>query len=95
LDRLGIALMAGSAAAINHLVDRRVDAIMARTCRRPLPSGHLEAWQVLSFAWPSAHWASLLLAFTNPLTAVLTFAALIGYAVIYTCSSNGRHRRTS
>lgn len=55
----GIALMAGSAAAINHLVDRRVDAIMMRTCRRPLPSGQLEAWQVLSFAWPSACWVWL------------------------------------
>ena len=82
---LGIALMAGSAAAINHLVDRRVDAIMARTRHRPLPSGHLEAWQVLGFALIlGAIGQGLLLAFTNPLTAVLTFASLIGYAVIYT-----------
>ncbi len=82
---LGIALMAGSAAAINHLVDRRVDAIMARTRHRPLPSGHLEAWQVLGFALIlGAVGQGLLLAFTNPLTAVLTFASLIGYAVIYT-----------
>lgn len=82
---LGIALMAGSAAAINHLVDRRVDALMARTCRRPLPSGHLEAWEVLGFALLiGALGFVLLLAFANPLTAVLTFAALIGYAVIYT-----------
>lgn len=82
---LGIALMAGSAAAINHLVDRRVDAIMTRTRHRPLPSGHLEAWQVLGFALIlGAIGQGLLLAFTNPLTAVLTFASLIGYAVIYT-----------
>ena len=82
---LGIALMAGSAAAINHLVDRRVDALMVRTCRRPLPSGHLEAGQVLSFALlVGALGLSLLLAFTNPLTAVLTVTSLIGYAVIYT-----------
>lgn len=82
---LGIALMAGSAAAINHLVDRRVDALMARTCRRPLPSGHLEAWEVLGFALLIGILGfALLLTFANPLTAVLTFTALIGYAVIYT-----------
>ena len=82
---LGIALMAGSAAAINHLVDRRVDALMARTCRRPLPSGHLEAWEVLGFAlFIGALGFVLLLTFANGLTAVLTFTALIGYAVIYT-----------
>lgn len=82
---LGIALMAGSAAAINHLVDRKVDAIMARTCHRPLPSGHLESWQVFGFALVIGLLGlSLLLVFTNPLTAVLTFASLIGYAVIYT-----------
>lgn len=82
---IGIALMAGSAAAINHLVDQRVDAIMARTCRRPLPSGHLEAGQVLSFALViGTAGFILLLIFTNVLTAILTFTALIGYAVIYT-----------
>ena len=82
---LGIALMAGSAAAINHLVDRRVDALMTRTCRRPLPSGHLEAWEVLGFALLiGALGFVLLLTFANGLTAVLTFTALIGYAVIYT-----------
>ncbi len=82
---LGIALMAGSAAAINHLVDRKADAIMARTRHRPLPSGHLESWQVLSFALIIGICGfGLLLVFTNPLTAVLTFASLIGYAVIYT-----------
>ncbi len=82
---LGIALMAGSAAAINHLVDRRVDAMMARTRHRPLPSGHLESWQVLRFAVIiGLIGLGLLLAFTNPLTAILTFASLIGYAVIYT-----------
>lgn len=82
---LGIALMAGSAAAINHLVDRRVDAMMARTRHRPLPSGHLESWQVFGFAVIiGLVGLGLLLAFTNPLTAILTFASLIGYAVIYT-----------
>ena len=82
---LGIALAAGSAAAINHLVDRRIDAIMARTRGRPLPSGHLDTQQVLIFAMIiGAAGLSLLLVFTNLLTAVLTFASLIGYAVIYT-----------
>ncbi|MFZ1640627.1 MAG: heme o synthase [Candidatus Contendobacter sp.] len=82
---LGIALMAGSAAAINHLMDRHADALMARTRHRPLPSGHLESWQVLGFALiVGTLGLSLLLAFTNSLTAVLTFASLIGYAVIYT-----------
>ena len=82
---LGIALMAGSAAAIYHLVDRRADALMARTRHRPLPSGHFESWQVLGFAAIiGALGLGLLLVFTNPLTAVLTFASLIGYAVIYT-----------
>ncbi len=82
---LGIALMAGSAAAINHLVDRRVDALMARTRHRPLPSGHLETGQVLGFALAiGALGLALLLIFTNPLTAALTFASLIGYAIIYT-----------
>lgn len=81
----GIALMAGSAAAINHLVDRKVDAVMVRTQHRPLPSGHLESWQVLGFAVTIGVCGfGLLLAFTNALTAVLTFASLIGYAVIYT-----------
>ena len=82
---VGIALMAGSAAAINHLVDRRIDAIMKRTCHRPLPSGQLEAWQVLIFALAIGTLGLILLwVFTNPLTAVLTLVSLIGYAVIYT-----------
>lgn len=82
---LGIALMAGSAAAINHLVDRKADALMARTRRRPLPSGRLETGQVLGFALLIGLLGlGFLLVFTNRLTALLTFAALIGYAVIYT-----------
>ncbi|MCP5425190.1 MAG: protoheme IX farnesyltransferase [Gammaproteobacteria bacterium] len=82
---LGIALAASSAAAINHLVDRRVDAIMARTCKRPLPTGHLDTRQVLVFAiLLGALGMTLLLLFTNPLTTALTFCSLIGYAIIYT-----------
>lgn len=82
---LGIALMAGSAAAVNHLVDQRIDALMTRTRNRPLPSGHLEPRQVLIFAsLLGLLGLALLLIFTNPLTALLTLASLLGYAVIYT-----------
>ncbi len=82
---LGIALVAGAAAAINHLVDRRIDAIMARTRRRPLPSGHLDSRQVLVFATLiGGIGMALLMVFANPLSAWLTFGSLIGYAVIYT-----------
>ena len=82
---LGIGLAAGSAAAINHLVDRQIDAKMARTHRRPLPTGHLAPRQVLVFA-ASLGVASLviLVAFVNVLTAVLTLFSLIGYAGVYT-----------
>src|SRR4051794_30838135 len=81
---LGIGLVAGAAAAINHLVDRHIDAIMARTRGRPLPRGTVSAAQVLGFAATlggTGMW--LLLVFTNWLCAALTFASLIGYAVVY------------
>ena len=82
---LGIALVAGSAAAINHLVDQRIDAIMARTRNRPLPTGQLDNRQVFSFAvFIGVIGMVLLFAFTNWLCALLTFASLLGYAVIYT-----------
>lgn len=82
---IGIALVAGSAAAINHLVDRHIDAVMARTRGRPLPTGQLEGWQVLTFAGLIGLLGMvLLLVFTNPLCAWLTFGSLIGYAVVYT-----------
>ncbi len=85
LGTLGIGLAAGSAAAVNHLVDRQVDAKMARTRLRPLPSGHLDTVQVLVFAMVLGLAAMVILAaWVNPLTAVLTLVSLIGYAVIYT-----------
>jgi heme o synthase len=82
---LGIAMASGSAATVNHILDRRIDKQMARTRRRPLATGNLRTSQALSFAgllgvgsilvlWPSA----------GGLCAVLTFGSLIGYAVIYT-----------
>ena len=82
---LGIALAASSAAAINHLLDQRIDAVMARTRNRPLPTGQLGAQQVLWFALILCVISmSLLVVWVNPLTAVLTFFSLIGYAIIYT-----------
>jgi protoheme IX farnesyltransferase len=82
---LGIALAAACAATINHVLDRRLDEQMARTRARPLPSGALTEAQALVFAAVLGFTAMAILAFlVNLLTAVLTFASLIGYAVIYT-----------
>ena len=82
---LGIGLAAASAAAINHLLDQRIDAVMARTRNRPLPSGQLTVMQVLTFAGILAMVSmTFLVAWVNTLTAVLTFLSLIGYAIVYT-----------
>ncbi len=81
----GIGLAAGSAAAINHLLDQRIDAVMARTRDRPLPKGALSEARVLIFALALGMASMLILvAFVNTLTAVLTFISLIGYAIVYT-----------
>ncbi len=82
---LGIGLCAGSAAAINHLVDKRIDAIMARTKKRPVASGQVSVRQALLFALIIGTLGlTVLVVFVNQLTAVLTFVTLIGYAGIYT-----------
>jgi protoheme IX farnesyltransferase len=82
---LGIALAASSAAAINHVLDRRFDEQMARTRNRPLPTGHVTERQALSYALVLGVVSMVLLwGCVNALTAVLTFCSLIGYAVIYT-----------
>lgn len=82
---IGIWLAASSAAAINHLLDARIDALMARTANRPLPTGQLTSAQVLVFALTLGVVSMVLLVWqVNVLTAVLTFCALIGYAVVYT-----------
>lgn len=82
---LGIGLMSGSAAAVNHLVDRHIDARMARTLRRPLPAGSLSPRRVLAFATVVGALGFVVLAlFVNMLTAWLTFASLVGYAIVYT-----------
>ena len=81
---LGIALVAAAAAALNHLIDRRVDALMARTRGRPLPSGALGNAGALVFAGLTALvGTALLLVFTNPLCTALTLASLVGYALVY------------
>ena len=82
---LGIALAAGSAATINHVLDRQIDARMARTRGRPLPTGALDYRQALVFAAVLALSSMLVLVLlVNTLTAVLTFCSMIGYAVVYT-----------
>ncbi|WJG24502.1 heme o synthase [Vibrio furnissii] len=81
----GIGLMAGSAAALNHLIDRRIDAMMARTYKRPLPSGEIQASRVMLFAFALGIVGFAILYWgVNVLTAWLTFASLLGYAVVYT-----------
>ncbi len=82
---IGIWLVAGAAAAVNCLVEQRIDAVMRRTRARPLPRGELTSLQTLAFAGAIGGiglWT--LYAFVNPLTMWLTFATFIGYAVIYT-----------
>jgi len=82
---LGIGLAASSAAAVNHLLDRRIDAKMKRTKRRPLATGKLNEKNVLVFAVSLGLLAmSILIIWVNSLTAILTFLSLIGYAIVYT-----------
>ena len=85
LGNLGIFLAAAGAAALNQILDARVDAQMSRTMYRPLPRGRLSERQAVIFALSLGALSMLILtAFVNALTAVLTFASLIGYAVVYT-----------
>ena len=82
---LGIALAASSAACVNHILDRRADAAMARTQARPLPTGQLTMRQASVFALALGALSMLILIFlVNALTALLTFLSLIGYSVVYT-----------
>jgi heme o synthase len=85
LGNLGIGLAAASAATLNQVLDARIDAHMARTRTRPLPTGGLTERDALLFAAALGMASMLVLGFlVNVLTALLTFASLIGYAVIYT-----------
>jgi heme o synthase len=82
---LGIWMASGSAAAFNHLIDERIDKLMARTARRPLATGTLKPRQVLVFAIILGIVSMLVLVLlVNTLTAWLTFGGLIGYALVYT-----------
>ena len=82
---LGIAMASGSAATLNHILDRRIDKQMARTRRRPLPTGSLRTSQALAFAVLLGVGSMLVLWLSvGGLCALLTFGSLIGYAVIYT-----------
>ena len=82
---LGIALVAASAAAMNHLMDARVDAVMARTKNRPVAQGRVSGMQGAVFvAVTGVVGLGILTWLINPLTAVLNFASWVGYGLIYT-----------
>ncbi len=82
---LGIGMAASAAAAINHVLDAREDAKMARTSNRPLPQGQLSERNALLFAGLLGTLSMVILVvFINTLTAILTFISLVGYAVVYT-----------
>jgi len=82
---LGIALAASSAAAINHVLDRRFDRDMKRTQDRPIPLGHISEQRAMGYAIVLGAISMIMLGWrVNMLTAILTFASLIGYAIIYT-----------
>ncbi len=82
---LGIGLCAGSAAAVNHLVDRRIDLEMSRTKNRPVAQGRIDTAHAIIFALVLGGLGmAMLLIKINQLTAWLTLASLLGYAVVYT-----------
>ena len=82
---LGIALTAGAAAAVNCLVEQRLDALMARTRYRPLPRGHVTSLETLLFAGVVGGAGLIILhQWVNALTMWLTLATFVGYAIVYT-----------
>ncbi len=82
---IGIGLAASAGAALNHWVDQEIDARMERTQARPLPQGNIGAYNAVVFALSLAAFSMLILVvFVNTLTAALTLASMVGYAVIYT-----------
>ncbi len=85
LANLGIGFAASGAAVVNHVVDARIDAIMARTDSRPIPTGKIPPRKAIIFAFTLSVFSMLILGFfINWLTAILTFAGLVGYAFVYT-----------
>ena len=85
ISLIGIGLCAASAAAINQVVDQKVDANMSRTSERPIPQGEISSSKAISFAIVIGLIGyAILYTYVNVLTAYLTIASLIGYAIIYT-----------
>ena len=85
LGNVGIALCAGAAAVINHVVDRKIDLKMSRTLNRPVAKGRVSPYQALLFSTIlGLIGMAILLVYINSLTAWLTLASLFGYAVLYT-----------
>ena len=85
ISLIGIGLCAASAAAINQVVDQKVDANMSRTSERPIPQGEISSSNAISFAIVIGLIGyAILYRYVNVLTAYLTIASLIGYAIIYT-----------
>ncbi len=85
LGNLGIGLCAGSAATVNHLVDRHIDVKMARTFNRPVARGRIAPKNAIAFAFVlGLAGMTILMVWINALTAWLTLASLVGYAFIYT-----------
>ncbi|MGB2739823.1 MAG: heme o synthase [Cognaticolwellia sp.] len=82
---IGIGFLSSAAAAINHIVDERIDSVMGRTHNRPLPNGRLTSRKASIFAMTLAVTGFIVLyGFVNPLTAWLTFSGLVGYSFVYT-----------
>lgn len=82
---LGIAFASGAAAAFNCLIEHKIDAVMARTRARALPTGQVSSMQTMTFATIlGGSGLAILYFYVNPLTMWLTFATFVGYAVIYT-----------
>jgi protoheme IX farnesyltransferase len=82
---LGIALVSSAGAVVNHLIDRRVDVLMQRTIKRPIPQGKVTPMQALIFACVICVLGmAILIVFVNALCAWLTLASFVGYAIIYT-----------
>lgn len=85
LGTLGIGLSASAGGVLNQVIDHRIDGVMGRTKKRPIPAGHVSTKNAAIFAFIlSLMGMSILIFCVNSLTAVLTFATLIGYAFIYT-----------
>ena len=82
---IGIGFAASGAAVVNHVVDQRIDTLMARTAKRPVATGRIDDKKAIIFAaFLSITSMVLLFGFINPLTAILTFFGLVGYAFVYT-----------